>query len=336
MVKRECSMAFSTDGLDGRDAEHSAIYDFCIYFYEETEISAKVVYVKSLDNTDGETVAHFLRQCLQDIKVLDSNGKPKLDIWGVTDEGSNVVRALNLLKADGTISGFHTCWNHKLQNAIRDAIKCTEGMDSTLTALQTNAATYSRSKKERKDAREIAKIHGVTQLSIPSAPGVTRWFARLLMAEAFAKHERIFKIHFLESDKMIALTAADWKKVHGFIAALQPFQAAAKIAEGERYSTSASIIPMLSVVRNKTNAFIRDPANQGYGITFAKKLLASLEDRFGNFPSFYLRQPYSLATFSDPRFSWLFFKNSPQLTHVTSEVNHSDRKNDILCNSSKN
>ena len=100
MIKRECSMAFSTDGLDGRDAERSAIYDFRIYFYEETEISAEVIRVKSLDSTDGESVANFLKQCLTDIKVLDSDGKPKLDIWGVTDEGSNVVRALNILKGD--------------------------------------------------------------------------------------------------------------------------------------------------------------------------------------------------------------------------------------------
>ena len=193
-------------------------------------------------------------------------------------------------------------------------------MDATLTALQTNAATYSRSKKERKDAREIAKIHGVLQLAIPSPAGVTRWFAKLILSEGFAKHERIFKIHFIESDKMITLTSADWKKIHGFIAALKPFQAAAKIAEGERYLTSASIIPMLSVIRDKTNTFIKDPANQGYGVIFAKKLLASLEDRFGIFPSFFLRQPYSLATFSDPRYSWLFFKNSPQLIDVTTAI----------------
>ena len=319
-IKRECSIACSTDGYEGKDANSSSVYDFCTYFYEETEICAEVIAVKRLEKTDGETVAKFLKQCLTDIKVLDSDGKPKIDIWFVTDAGSNVVRALNILKTEGVISGYHTCWNHKLQSAIRDAIKCTEGMEDTLTALQTNAATYSRCKNERRDVREVAQIQGVPKLSIPLPPGVTRWFARLIMAMGFAKAERVFKIHFLESDKMIDLTAADWKKIHGYIATMKPLQEAAKMAEGERYLTSGSIIPMLSVLTDRLKAFIRDPANRGFGVTFAKNLLAALEDRFGSFPDYYLRPPYSLATFSDPCFSWLFFKNGPQMAHVNTEI----------------
>ena len=77
---------------------------------------------------------------------------------------------------------------------------------------------------------------------------------------------------------------------------------------------------MISVVIDRLKTFIRDPANRGFGVTFAKNLLAAIEDRFGSFPDYYLRPPYSLATFSDPRFSWLFFKNGPQMAHVNTEI----------------
>ena len=35
MLKSESSMAFSTDGLDANDVDHSSIYDFSIYFYDK-------------------------------------------------------------------------------------------------------------------------------------------------------------------------------------------------------------------------------------------------------------------------------------------------------------
>ena len=107
-METECSMAFSTDGLDGKDVDQSSIYDFTIYFYDKEEICTEVVYVKGLETPcTGEVIADFLLQCLTDIEVVDSEGKPKLDIWGITDEGSNVLRALKILKENGTILGFH-------------------------------------------------------------------------------------------------------------------------------------------------------------------------------------------------------------------------------------
>ena len=48
MVENKCSFAFSTDGLDGRDADRSSIYDFTVYFYDKNEICSEVVYVKGL------------------------------------------------------------------------------------------------------------------------------------------------------------------------------------------------------------------------------------------------------------------------------------------------
>ena len=95
MLQNETSMAFLTDGLDSNGADHSAIYDFSIYFYEKTEICSEVMFVKALPSPcTGEVIADFLFDCLCKIGVLDEAGNPKIDIWGITDEGSNILRAL--------------------------------------------------------------------------------------------------------------------------------------------------------------------------------------------------------------------------------------------------
>ena len=115
---------------------------------------------------------------------------------------------------------------------------------------------------------------------------------------------------------MESVTAADWKKPHGFADVLRPFQTATKLAEGEKYLTLSSIIPMLTVLREKTVSYFKNSANNGFGITFAKNLLASIEDRFGRYPELLLKQPYCLATFVDPRYSWMYFKNSRDVERV--------------------
>ena len=61
-----------------------------------------MLFVKDLQPpVTGEVVKEFLTQCLQDIKALHENGRPKLDIWAVTDEGSNLLKALRLMKNEG-------------------------------------------------------------------------------------------------------------------------------------------------------------------------------------------------------------------------------------------
>ena len=93
------------------------------------------------------------------------------------------------------------------------------------------------------------------------------------------KFEFIFEFHFMESPHMRKPTAADWKKLHGFSDVLKPFQTATRIAEGEKYLTLSSVIPMLSILREKTIAYTKNPLNRGFGVTFARNLLASLDDR---------------------------------------------------------
>ena len=140
------------------------------------------------------------------------------------------------------------------------------------------------------------------------------------MAQGFLKFERIFKIHFMESPEMQKPSAADWKKIQGFAEVLKPFETATKVAEGEKYLTLSSVIPMLTILREKTMSYFKNPSNRGFGVTFAKNLLASVEDRFGRFPDFLLLKPYCLATFSDPRYSWLYFKNRSDTETVNERI----------------
>ena len=183
MKKDEISMAFTTDGLDCRDSEKSSVYSFTIYFFEKTELRSEVVMVKTLETpVTGLVIKEFIKQCLRDIGVIDEDGKQLLTIWGVTDRGSNILRALELLKRDGTIEGFHNCFNHDVQLVIKDAITATTGMQNSLDNFQKNARVLAKSRKERNALREVCKVHSLP-LIIPHIPNQRRWFGTLFMIE---------------------------------------------------------------------------------------------------------------------------------------------------------
>ena len=320
MLKNEVSMAFTTDGLDCHDVNKSAVYSFTIHYYEKDKLCSEVLFVRNLSApVTGDVIKDFIKQCLTDIKVLDTEGRPKLAIWGVTDQGSNIVRALKLLKEEGTIAGYHHCFGHNLQNVIKDAIKTTPGMEKTLDKFKANAAILSRSKNERTAFRKICKTNHVPEI-IPPVPNATRWFGLLKMLEGFLKVEKGMKLHIATSNAMEPLSASDWKNAHGFVEILKPFHSATRIEEGENYLTLSSIIPVLSILHAKTTSYYKNRHHNGFGIIFARNMLASVEDRFGTYPDFLTMRPHCLATISDPRFSWIYFQKKPELEPVRETV----------------
>ena len=120
---------------------------------------------------------------------------------------------------------------------------------------------------------------------------------------------------------MLPMTAADWKNVRGYVDILKPFHDATKIEEGESYITLSLIIPVLTILYDKTKAYYQSRDHAGYGITFARKILASLKDRFGKYPNFLLSNPHCLlATYSDPRFAKIYYSRKPQMEQVRETV----------------
>jgi hypothetical protein len=99
------------------------MYSFSIYFLQKNKLCSEVLCVKSLPSpVTGDVIKTYLTNCLSEYGFLD-NLKPKLMLWGVSDEGSNVLRAMKSMTEEGLIHGHHACFNHKLQNAIKDCIK---------------------------------------------------------------------------------------------------------------------------------------------------------------------------------------------------------------------
>ena len=101
---------------------------------------------------------------------------------------------------------------------------------------------------------------------------------------------------------MTALTPTDWKNAKGYVDILKPFHDATKIEEGESYVTLSMVLPVLNVLFDRTKAYYLNRNHAGYGITFARNVLGSIEIRFGKYPQFLLRKPHCLATFTDPQF----------------------------------
>ena len=73
-------------------------------------------------------------------------------------------------------------------------------------------------KKERAALRKSCQDNGLAII----IPNKTRWFAELLMIEVFLKIEKAVKLHAIDSEKMVPISATDWKNARGFCDILQP------------------------------------------------------------------------------------------------------------------
>ena len=309
-------MGFTLDGLDCNDVQKSAVYSFTLYFYDEDELCCETVVVEGLEPpVTGIVIRDFIIDCLNKFHVLDNNNRPKVKLWGISDEGSNIVRAFKLLKEEEIISGFHFCFNHTIQNIIKDAIRTTPGMEKTLQTFRQNAAIFSRSKNERQAFRKVCHTNQIPDL-IPPIPSETRWFGDLAMLDTFLKVEEGMKFHAVKSDKMVTIFSSDWKNAKGYVDILKPFHRATKLEEGEKYVTLSTVIPVISILHELTSSYANNRNHNGYGVGFARNILASLEDKFGKYPNFMLMKPHSLATFTDPRFSWVYFSQKREIDSI--------------------
>ena len=63
---------------------------------------------------------------------------------------------------------------------------------------------------------------------IPPVPKKIRWFA-LSMIVVFLKIQKAAKLHAIVSEKMVPISATDWKNARGFFDILQPFVHATNI-----------------------------------------------------------------------------------------------------------
>ena len=152
------------------------------------------------------------------------------------------------MKEEKIIEGYYFCFNHQIQNIIKDAIRATPGMEKTLDVFKGYAATISRSKKERNELRKSCETADVPFVS-PPVPGATRWFGELFLGEATLKSEDGIKLHCVKSGKNI--TPIDWKNIRGFVDILTPFHSASKIQAGVCYITISSAIPCAMVLHEK-------------------------------------------------------------------------------------
>ena len=139
------------------------------------------------------------------------------------------------------------------------------------------------------------------------------------LTKGFLKIESTIKFHCANSEKIEPISSVDWKNAQGYVNVLKPFHEATKVEEGETSVTLSSVIPVIGILHEKTTAY-ENKKNHGFGITFAKNITASVEDRFGKYPKFFLKMPHCLATFSDPRFARVYFRKKPGMDEVSATV----------------
>ena len=85
-------------------------------------ITAKIIFTKALVSSSEYCTEFNAHIKARENEAINEDGRPKIAVYSITDEGSKLIRALKLLKSDGVIENFIPCFNHNTQNVIKDGI----------------------------------------------------------------------------------------------------------------------------------------------------------------------------------------------------------------------
>jgi hypothetical protein len=219
-------------------------------------------------------------------------------IFCVRDNGSNIKAAVKK-----SVWFDLACFAHTLQLAISDGIRAVDGMENMLTKCRRIVSYHHHRCLAGQRIDQIRRDGQLPELDfVMSCP--TRWNSEYAMVDRMLLLKSAVCTDIAAVGDVENLTTAEWKLAEGFVAVCQPLAEATEDSSGEKYPTRSMVIPMIYGIFDKLDKFIAEPMNRGSGVSFARKMVAALKQRF---PEYKLAMPDCVCTFLDPRFKSLLF-----------------------------
>lgn len=245
----------------------------------------------------GSHTAERILETLE--KTMDEWSLPsQIPIFCVRDNGSNLKAAIR-----HSVWYDVACFAHSLQLAIADAIRCVEGMENMLKKCKQIVSHYHHSSVAGGRIDNFRQQSNLPQYEfVMSCP--TRWNSEFAMVDRLLVLKAAVCSDIASTGDVENLTTSDWKMAEGFVSVCRPLAEATCDSSGETYPTRSMVIPILYGIFDKLHNFISTPGSKGFGVTFARKLVAALENRF---PTFKTAIPDCVCTYLDPRFKCLLF-----------------------------
>jgi len=236
-------------------------------------------------------------------KSMESWNLPQeIPVFCVRDNGKNIKAAIRRSEWYDL-----ACFAHTLQLAIGDAKAACDGVEAMLTKCRRLVTHYHHSCVASSRINSYQRARGQPEYDfIAACP--TRWNSDLAMVSRLLVLKESVAADIAAVGDVENLTTSEWKMAEGFEAILKPLDESTRDSCGEKYPTRSMIIPLIFGMTENLQKFIADPSNRGFGVTFARKLLACIR---GRFPSYQTAIPDCLATFLDPRFKALLFHANP-------------------------
>ncbi|GFR84459.1 zinc finger BED domain-containing protein 4 [Elysia marginata] len=205
----------------------------------------------------------------------------------VTDNASNMVAAVNLLKVRHV-----PCYAHTLNLVVNDTLKELPHLSALRKKVRGIVSHFHSSVKSSEELEQAQRQQGADPLKLIIEVD-TRWNSTFYMFERYLKlHKEVTTALCLVGKKDMCLEEVDMVHMKEAVDALQPFAMATTEMSGEKFTTLSFVVPMVQMLHECLCEFSStNPVSS--------QLQAQLRKRFPSPETAFI---WAAATYMDPRF----------------------------------
>lgn len=236
-------------------------------------------------------------------KVMETWGIKGKIIFAVSDNASNISKALNILNLRSM-----GCFAHTINLVVKDGLKVNESVVILLDKIRSVITHFKRSPKSLSKLMDYQQKNHSTEKPKKLLLDVsTRWNSTYIMLKRFLVLKESVQATIALIDKELpVLSHTEWKMVEDLTCCLKPFLSITESVSGEKYATASLAIPLVTSLISVCNKLKTENFDAN-----VYEVLDSLSDgvshRLGGVEN---KDILALVTFLDPRFKDLCYKSS--------------------------
>ncbi|XP_031330565.1 zinc finger BED domain-containing protein 1-like [Photinus pyralis] len=200
------------------------------------------------------------------------------------------------------------CFAHSINLVVNDGLKG-EDISQIINKVKYIVGHFKRSHSATQKLLTYQQNQG-TGVPLKLLQDVaTRWNSTFYMLERFIALEDTVKatMALTNMDPTSHLTTDEWVAIKQILQVLKPFEKVTKTVSGEGYLTASLVIPLANGLISVYKGFVDKPVAESEIIrNMLRRINKSLDERFGKLEN---SNTLSMATFLDPRFKSLAFKD---------------------------
>ncbi|XP_063220505.1 E3 SUMO-protein ligase ZBED1-like [Bacillus rossius redtenbacheri] len=264
-----------------------------VHFVANNEMQSAVLETKVLvENHTALYLSSVLKSLLTEWNLIN-----KITAV-ITDGGPNIKAAVKIVGL-----AQHPCCAHMLNLVVNDAINKNEDLKQILCACRALVGHFKSSVVAADKLRAIQNQLQMTQLKMKQDVQ-TRWNSTYIMLERLTElKEPLSAVLASLPTAPSALLVDQWQVIEDCVPVLKIFNLLTIEFSAEKYPTISKVIPLVRGVQMKLQTVSMKTA---VGCELKRNLLEGLSSRFSQFEKGKIS---SIATFVDPRFKKMGFRN---------------------------